>query len=59
VDRLVKVLLEQRKTGGNLADLLDPLEESFLQQSGGDPAFYPMMRHQAEVLGAPIPERAR
>jgi tight adherence protein B len=59
LEQVVAVILEQRRAGGNLADLLEPLVDGILQQVGSDGAFYPAMRKEAEQLGAPLPERAR
>ena len=57
--QVVAVIQEQRKSGGNLAELLEPLVDGILKAAGSDGAFYPAMRQEAEVLGAPVPERAR
>ena len=57
--RLASLMEQQRQTGGNLADLIDPLGEEVLRECGSDPAFYEAMRRQAEQLGASVPERAR
>lgn len=57
--RLAGTVLSHRQTGGNLADLLDPLGEDFLRQSGSDPSFHASMRQMAKALGAPLPERAK
>ena len=59
VSRLVNSLLSHRKREGNLPDLLEPLGGYFLKESGSDPAFYPVMRQQAEALHAEVPERAK
>jgi hypothetical protein len=57
--QVVAVIEEQRKAGGNLAELLAPLADSILQQAPSDGTFYPAMRVEAETLGAPLPDRAR
>jgi hypothetical protein len=50
---------EWQKSGGHLADLIEPLEVEFVAQSGSDPAFYPAMRQEAVQIGARLPERAK
>jgi len=57
--QVVAVIQEQRKAGGNLAELLAPLVDGILKQVPSDGAFYPAMRQEAEVLGAPLPERVQ
>jgi hypothetical protein len=57
--QVVTVIEEQRKSGGNLADLLEPLVDDILKQVPSDGAFYSAMRREASQLGAPLPERAR
>ena len=56
--RLADLMEQQRQTGGNLADQLDPLGEELLRECGSDPAFYPALRRQAQALGAATPQRA-
>jgi hypothetical protein len=55
---VAKKILEYQQKGGQLADMLEPLEEEFIQQSGSDPTFYPAMRREAVEIGAKLPERA-
>jgi Flp pilus assembly protein TadB len=57
--RLAALLELHRQSGGNLADLIDPLGEELVRERGSDPAFYEPMRKQAKILGATVPERAR
>jgi len=57
--QVVAVIQEQRKTGGNLAELLAPLVDGILEQSPSDGTFYPAMRVEAKTLGAPLPERVK
>jgi len=57
--QVIAVIQAQRKTGGNLAELLEPLVDSILKQTASDGAFYPAMRQEAKILGAQVPERAR
>lgn len=58
--RLVDVVLYHRRTGGNLGILLEPLSDDLVHQHGSDPAFYPAMREEAEVLGCKIlPDRIK
>lgn len=57
--RLVDVILTHRQIGGNLAYQLEPVMEEFLATEGSDPAFYAMMREEAQILGASLPERAK
>ena len=56
--RLADLLDHHRQTGGNLADMIDPLGEELVRERGSDPAFYEPMRKQAKILGATVPERA-
>ena len=55
--RLVDVILKQRQTGGNLAELLDLFGDDLVSQAGSDPAFHAVMRQEAEALGATLPKR--
>jgi hypothetical protein len=55
--RMVDLINLHQRSGGNLADMLDPLGKEMLQQAGSDPAFYGLMRKEAEQLGASLPER--
>jgi len=57
--QVIAVIQEQRQTGGNLGDLLEPLVDEILKTASSDGAFYPAMRQEAEQLGAQVPERAR
>jgi hypothetical protein len=57
--QVVAVIEEQRKSGGHLAWMLEPLVDDILKQVPSDGAFYPAMRKEAEELGASVPERAR
>jgi len=57
--QVVAVIEEQRKSGGHLAWMLEPLVDDILKQVPSDGAFYPAMRKEAEDLGASVPERAR
>ncbi len=57
--RLANAIAQSQQTDGNLADMLELLEQELLQASGSDPAFYPMMREEAVQLGAKIPARAQ
>jgi Flp pilus assembly protein TadB len=57
--KVIAVIQEQQKTGGNLALMLEPLSRELVEQAGSDGAFYPAMRQEAEALGAQVPERAR
>jgi hypothetical protein len=57
--QVIAVIEEQRKTGGNLAWLLEPLVDGILKQVPSDGSFYPAMRREAAQLGAQVPERAR
>lgn len=56
--RLADLIGQHQQSGGNLADLIDPLGEELLREQGSDPAFYPAMRRQAAALGAAVPQRA-
>jgi hypothetical protein len=51
--------MEYQQIGGHLADMLEPLEGEFVQQSGSNTAFYPGMRREVEQIGARLPERAK
>jgi hypothetical protein len=55
--RLTALVLAHAERGGNLADQLEPLGEQLGQEYGSDPAFYPAMRSEAEMLGAKVPQR--
>jgi len=56
--RLADLMDHQRQTGGNLAEMLDPLSEELLRDCGTDPAFYEPLLRQAEQLGVKqLPER--
>lgn len=56
--RLADLMDQQRQTGGNLADMLDPLGEELLRDCGTDPAFYEPLLRQAEQVGVKhLPER--
>jgi hypothetical protein len=55
--QVVAVIEEQRKSGGNLGDMLEPLVDEILKQVPSDGTFYPAMRVEAKTLGAPLPER--
>ncbi len=55
--RLADLLEQQRQSGGNLADIIDPLGEELVRELGSDPAFYEPMRKQAKILGATVPDR--
>jgi hypothetical protein len=57
--QVVAVIEEQRKSGGHLAWMLEPLVDDILKQVPSDGAFYPAMRQEAKDLGAQLPERAR
>jgi hypothetical protein len=57
--QVIAVIQEQRKTGGNLAWLLEPLVDEILQQVPSDGSFYPAMRQEAKDLGAQVPDRAQ
>ena len=57
--QVVAVIEEQRKSGGHLAWMLEPLVDDILKQVPSDGSFYPAMRREAEQLGATVPERAR
>ena len=57
VTKVAEKILEYQLTGGHLADLLEPLEAEFVQQSGSDSSFYDAMRHQVEQIGATLPGR--
>jgi hypothetical protein len=59
LERLVSVLLDQQKTGGHLAYMLEPLRDEIRLQVGSDGAFDPMLREQAIQLGAPPPDPTR
>jgi tight adherence protein B len=54
-----EAIARNQQIGGNLADQLDPLGEQIYRAVGSDEAFYPEMRHLAEAVGAPLPDRAR
>jgi hypothetical protein len=56
--QVVAVIEQQRKSGGHLPSMLEPLVDGILEQVPSDGAFYPAMRQQAEQLGATVPERA-
>ena len=47
----------QHQSGGDLAELLDPLSEDLVRQYGSDPGFHVVMRQEAETLGAELPKR--
>ena len=57
--QVVAVIEEQRKSGGHLASMLEPLVDDILKQVPSDGAFYPAMRKEAQDLGAQVPDRAR
>jgi len=57
--QVVAVIEEQRKSGGHLPSMLEPLIDGILQQVPSDGSFYPAMRQEAQDLGAQVPERAR
>lgn len=58
LNEIVDTIQKQRQTGGNLANMLEPLGEEILKQAGSDPAFYDAMRELAESVQARLPERA-
>lgn len=55
--RLAAALTQDQESSGNLADQLEPLIDQLLAECGTDPAFYPALRREAEMLGANIPAR--
>jgi Flp pilus assembly protein TadB len=57
--QIVEAIARHQQIGGNLADQLDPLGERIYRVVGSDEALYPEMRHLAEAVGAPLPDRAR
>ncbi len=57
--QVIAVIQEQRKSGGNLADMLAPLIDGILEEFPSDGAFYPAMREEAKQLGARVPARAQ
>ena len=59
LQQVVAVIEEQRKSGGHLAWMLEPLVDDILKQVPSDGAFYPAMRKEAKELGASVPDRAR
>ena len=57
--QIVETIVQNQQTGGNLAEQLDPLSEQIYQAVGSDEAFYPEMRHLANAVQGPLPDRAR
>lgn len=57
IAQVAEKILEYQVEGGHLADLLEPLEAEFVQQSGSDPSFYEAMRLQVKQIGATLPGR--
>jgi Flp pilus assembly protein TadB len=57
--QIVEAIVRHQQTGGNLAQQLDPLSEQIYQAVGSDEAFYPEMRHLANAVQGPLPDRAR
>ena len=57
--QIVETIAQNQQTGGNLAEQLDPLSEQIYQAVGTDEAFYPEMRHLANAVQGPLPDRAR
>jgi hypothetical protein len=57
--QIVETIEQQQRTGGNLAMQLDPLAERIYQAVGSDEAFYPEMRHLANAVKGPLPDRVR
>ena len=57
--QIVETIVQNQQTGGNLAEQLDPLSEQIYQAVGTDEAFYPEMRHLANAVQGPLPDRAR
>jgi Flp pilus assembly protein TadB len=55
--QIVKTIVQHQRTGGNLADQLDPLAEQIYQATGTDEAFYPEMRDLASAVEGPLPDR--
>lgn len=57
--RIIDVMLEQRKTSGNLAFMLDPFTADILADVNTDGALYPEMRVLAGQIGAELPGRVK
>ena len=57
--QIAETIVRHQETGGNLAQLLDPLSEQIYQAVGTDEAFYPEMRHLANAVRGSLPDRVR
>jgi Flp pilus assembly protein TadB len=57
--QIVKTIVRHQQIGGNLPDQLDPLSTQIYQAVGTDEAFYPEMRHLADAVKGPLPDRVR
>lgn len=57
--QVIAAIQGHQQTGGNLADMLEPIGDGVFKEIGSDKAFYPAMRELANSVCAPLPERAR